>query len=61
MVKINKLKLFLQKKIRFFFTRLNILTSMTAADEITEDQARTFQMDLEMCYNDFNRLLSSTG
>jgi len=34
---------------------------MTAADEITEDQARTFQMDLEMCYNDFNRLLSSTG
>jgi hypothetical protein len=34
---------------------------MNAAEEITEDQARQFQMDLEICYTDFNRLLSSHG
>ena len=41
--------------------RLSVLTNMNAADEITEDQARQFQMDLEICYTDFNRLLSSSG
>ncbi|CAF0836915.1 unnamed protein product [Adineta steineri] len=40
---------------------LNILTNMNAADEITDEQARQFQMDLEICYTDFNRLLSSNG
>jgi len=39
---------------------LILLTNMSAAEEITEDQARQFQMDLEICYSDFNRLLSST-
>jgi hypothetical protein len=43
------------------FSRLGILTNMNAAQEITDDQARQFQMDLEICYNDFNRLLSSNG
>lgn len=38
---------------------LNVLSSMNAAEEISEDQARQFQMDLEICYTDFNRLLSS--
>jgi ESCRT-I complex subunit VPS28 len=40
---------------------LNTLTKMSAAEEITEDDARQFQMDLEICYTDFNRLLSSNG
>ncbi|CAF3695764.1 unnamed protein product [Rotaria sordida] len=40
---------------------LNLLTNMNAAEDITEEQARQFQMDLEICYNDFNRLLSSNG
>ncbi|UJR32234.1 hypothetical protein I4U23_019700 [Adineta vaga] len=40
---------------------LNTLTNMNAAEEITDDQARQFQMDLEICYNDFNRLLASNG
>jgi hypothetical protein len=44
-----------------FISRLNVLTNMNAAEEITEDQARQFQMDLEICYTDFNRLLSSNG
>ena len=44
-----------------FSFRLNILTNMNAAEEITAEQAREFQMDLEICYNDFNRLLSSNG
>jgi hypothetical protein len=34
---------------------------MTAAEEITEEKAREFQMDLEICYSDFNRILSSNG
>ncbi|CAF1080997.1 unnamed protein product [Rotaria magnacalcarata] len=38
---------------------LNILTNLNAAEEITDDQARQFQMDLEICYNEFNRLLSA--
>lgn len=47
---------------RFCFSfRLNVLTDMNAAEEITEEQARQFQMDLEICYTDFNRLLSSNG
>jgi VPS28 protein len=41
-------------------SRLNILTNMNASEEITEEQARQFQMDLEMCYSDFGRLLSSS-
>lgn len=44
-----------------FLFRLSVLTNMNAADEITEEQARQFQMDLEICYTDFNRLLSSSG
>lgn len=34
---------------------------MNAAEEISEDQARQFQMDLEMCYLDFNKILSTNG
>lgn len=45
----------------FFSRRLSILTKMNAAEEITEDQARQFQMDLEICFSDFNRLLASNG
>ena len=41
--------------------RLSVLTNMNAAEEITEEQARQFQMDLEICYNDFSRLLSTNG
>jgi hypothetical protein len=41
--------------------RLGVLTSMNAAEEISEEQARQFQMDLEICYNDFSRLLSTNG
>ncbi|UJR14547.1 hypothetical protein I4U23_001543 [Adineta vaga] len=40
---------------------LNTLTNMNAAEEITEEQARQFQLDLETCYSEFNRLLTSTG
>ncbi|CAF4919034.1 unnamed protein product, partial [Rotaria sp. Silwood1] len=40
---------------------LNILEKMNAAEEITDDQARQFQMDLEICFSEFNRLLSSNG
>ncbi|CAF2886028.1 unnamed protein product [Rotaria sp. Silwood2] len=40
---------------------LNILANMNAAEEITEDQARQFQMDLEICFSEFNRLLASNG
>jgi hypothetical protein len=47
--------------IEWIISRLNVLTNMNAAEEITEEQARQFQMDLEICYNDFNRLLSSNG
>lgn len=32
---------------------------MNAAEELTDDQARQFQLDLEICYTDFNRILSS--
>ena len=45
----------------FLSFRLNILTKMNAAEEISEDQARQFQMDLEMCYLDFNKILSTNG
>ncbi|CAF0961978.1 unnamed protein product [Adineta steineri] len=38
---------------------LNILTNMNAAEEITDDQARQFQMDLDICFTEFNRLLSA--
>jgi len=38
---------------------LSILTQMDAAQEITDEQVRQFQMDLEICYNEFNRLLST--
>ncbi len=34
---------------------------MRFEEEITEEQARQFQMDLEICYTDFNRLLSSNS
>ncbi len=47
--------------IKGIFLRLISLTNMNAAEEITEEQARQFQMDLEICYNEFNRLLSSNG
>ena len=40
---------------------LNLLVNMSAAEEIMEEQAGQFRMDLEICYNDFNRLLSSSG
>ncbi|CAF0743339.1 unnamed protein product [Adineta ricciae] len=40
---------------------LNILMTMNAAHEITDEQARQFQLDLETCYSEFNRLLASTG
>lgn len=41
--------------------RLGVLTSMNASEEITEDQARQFQMDLEISFSDFNRLLAANG
>lgn len=34
---------------------------MGAAEEITDEQAREFQLDLEICYSDFNRLLAANG
>ncbi|CAF0872034.1 unnamed protein product [Adineta ricciae] len=40
---------------------LNLLANMNAVEEITDEQAREFQMDLEICYNDFSRLLASNG
>ncbi|CAF1073464.1 unnamed protein product [Adineta ricciae] len=40
---------------------LNLLVNMNAVEEITDEQAREFQMDLEICYNDFSRLLASNG
>lgn len=48
-----------ERRHRIVFFRLAALTDMNAAEEITEDQARQFQLDLEICYNDFTRLLSS--
>ncbi len=59
MVNINSLESSLRN--HWFAFRLGVLTNMNAAEEITDDQARQFQMDLEICYNDFNRLLSSNG
>jgi len=38
---------------------LTVLTNMNASEEISEEQERQFQLDLEICLSDFNRLLST--
>ena len=50
-----------EQSLHWIAFRLNILVAMNAADEITDEQARQFQLDLETCYSEFNRLLASTG
>ena len=39
---------------------LDVLNSMQASDELSEDQVRQMVFDFESAYNDFNRFVSST-
>ena len=57
MVNIHNFEFLIETIIVYF--RLNVLTNMNAAEEISEDQERQFQLDLEICCTDFNRLLLS--
>ena len=44
-------------KMYFFNFRLETLSSMQAADELSDTQVRQLLFDLESAYSEFNRIL----
>lgn len=44
----------------FLFLRLTTLSSMSASDELDDNQVRQMLFDLESAYNAFNRFLHSS-